>query len=189
MLKLELADDAGVLDRSDRVRRERVGLCIVEGCKEPILARKMCSTHYKRWQVHGDPRIGKPRAKAGTGHIDGHGYHKRCINAVPTPVHREIAANVTGVKLPKGSIVHHVDEDKLNNDPSNLVICQDIAYHCLLHARMRALKATGDPSARRCCRCGEWDSIENLNTSGRQHYHAICNSEHVKKYKKGRCDV
>ena len=183
MLKLELMGDAGILDKDDNTHRERAGACIVEGCTEPILARKMCSLHYKRWQVHGDPRTGKPRAKAGVGHIDRNGYHKRCINAKATPVHREIAEKMTGIKLPKGSIVHHVDENRLNNDPSNLVICQDIAYHCLLHARMRAFKATGDPTARPCCRCGRYDSIENLNTGGAQYYHASCNAEHVRKFK------
>lgn len=183
MLKLELQDNAGVLDKADRTHRERTGGCIVEGCTEPIRARRMCATHYQKWKVHGDPRLGKTRGKAGLGHIDGNGYHKRSINAKPTPVHREIAEKLTGIHLPNGSIVHHLDENKLNNEPSNLVICQDIAYHCLLHARMRAFKATGDPSARPCCRCGRYDSIENLNTSGTQHYHASCNAEHVRKIK------
>lgn len=39
--------------------------CTMEGCQKPVMARGWCSTHYQRWQRHGDPNGGrhyKPRA-------------------------------------------------------------------------------------------------------------------------------
>lgn len=43
--------------------------CTMTGCTRPLIARGLCPTHYKRWQVHGDPAFKlppspPPRAKA-----------------------------------------------------------------------------------------------------------------------------
>jgi len=52
-------------------------------------------------------------------------------------VARFIAEQALGKPLPKGALVHHADGNALNNDPENLVICPDNAYHNLLHKRLR----------------------------------------------------
>jgi hypothetical protein len=31
------------------------GMCTVEDCNRPTLARRLCAMHYKRWWTHGDP--------------------------------------------------------------------------------------------------------------------------------------
>lgn len=68
--------------------------------------------------------------------------------------HIAIAQKAIGRPLPEGAEVHHFDENPTNNDPSNLVICQDRAYHKLLHKRQRIVAAGGDPNRERiCCRC------------------------------------
>lgn len=85
--------------------------------------------------------------------------------------HQRIAEKAIGKKLPTGAMIHHVDGDGLNNKNSNLVICQDTAYHKLLHLRQRAIRATGDPRARRCYRCKEWDDISSLYMSNKNIFH------------------
>ena len=55
--------------------------------------------------------------------------------------HRAVAERVLGKPLPPGAEIHHVNESKLDNRPENLVICQDHAYHALLHSRLAALRA------------------------------------------------
>ncbi len=67
--------------------------------------------------------------------------------------HQTIAENALGHPLPPGAVVHHWDEDRTNNTPSNLVICQDHAYHMLLHARKDRLADTGSLELKRCRVC------------------------------------
>jgi hypothetical protein len=68
--------------------------------------------------------------------------------------HVAIAELALGHSLPNGAQVHHVDGNSHNNAPQNLVICQDRAYHFLLHVRTRLLKAGADPNTERvCCDC------------------------------------
>src|SRR4051794_8338717 len=64
-----------------------------------------------------------------------------------------IAERAIGKPLPKGAEVHHVDGDDHNNDPANLVVCQDRAYHFLLERRQRALQACGHADWRICNYC------------------------------------
>jgi len=68
--------------------------------------------------------------------------------------HRVIAERALGHALPPRAVIHHWDEDKTNNDPRNLVICEDTAYHALLHARKRRLDDTGSLELKRCEVCG-----------------------------------
>jgi len=67
--------------------------------------------------------------------------------------HILVAEKILAKQLPKNAVVHHVDGVKLNNSPNNLVICEDRAYHLLLHRRERAFKATGHPEYIKCYRC------------------------------------
>lgn len=50
-----------------------------------------------------------------------------------------------------GNIVHHLDGDPLNNSRDNLIILQNRSEHTRLHARLRVLKAGGDPKVNRIC--------------------------------------
>ena len=98
--------------------------------------------------------------------------------------HVQKAESVFGKKLPKHAVVHHVDGNKQNNENSNLVICPDRAYHNLIHARENALIASGSANNKKCCRCGKYDIPDNLSSSANQSYHKLCNSIHVKRFKK-----
>lgn len=70
--------------------------------------------------------------------------------------HILVAERALGHYLPEGAVVHHRDEIKSHNENTNLVICQDNAYHNLIHGRMRMLedrrlggKVCGDCKARK----------------------------------------
>jgi hypothetical protein len=65
--------------------------------------------------------------------------------------HILVAERALGRALPKGVEVHHVDENKLNDAPSNLVICQDRDYHVLLHERAKVVRAGGNPNTDGFC--------------------------------------
>ena len=47
--------------------------------------------------------------------------------------HRVVAEQMIGRPLRKGEIVHHIDGNKRNNDPSNLMVCSSQSEHCRLH--------------------------------------------------------
>lgn len=66
-----------------------------------------------------------------------------------TYVHRERATRALGRDLPAGVEVHHVGS--MAQD-APLVICQDSAYHHLLHIRMRIKQMGGDPNSHGYCK-------------------------------------
>jgi hypothetical protein len=93
-------------------------------------------------------------------------------------VHIVEAESVLGEELPTNAIVHHADGNSLNNDNNNLVICQDHAYHMLLHQRMRAKKICGHANWRKCKFCGEYDDPKNLYIHRKNVYHHKCHAEY-----------
>ena len=67
-----------------------------------------------------------------------------------------VAEQALGKLLPPKAIIHHVDGNNTNNINSNLVICEDQAYHMLLHQRMRVLEVGGNPNTQYLCgRCNK----------------------------------
>lgn len=91
-------------------------------------------------------------------HLSYHGYVIVCEGKRDKkhPFHRDVAEAALGKSLPKGACVHHVNEIKNDNTNSNLVICQDNAYHRLLHRRTNAYNATGNADAQKCNLCKEY---------------------------------
>ena len=47
--------------------------------------------------------------------------------------HRQIVETLLGRPLKPGEVVHHLDGDKRNNDPDNLVVLPSQAAHCKAH--------------------------------------------------------
>ncbi|WP_419663264.1 uncharacterized protein Dvar_36510 [Desulfosarcina variabilis str. Montpellier] len=107
--------------------------------------------------------------------------YNRASNGVYVFEHIIIAEKVLGKPLPDGAVVHHVDGDRKNNSPNNLVICQDQGYHLLLHQRQRAYDAFGHADWPRCKYCHEHDSPTNLTISTSYAYHKTCHRDYRRK--------
>lgn len=69
---------------------------------------------------------------------------------------------IIGRPLRRSEEVHHKDEDRSNNDPENLELCESRQVHALRHIEMRAYEACGDPSKRLCYLCREYDTVDNM---------------------------
>lgn len=165
------------------------GVCSVEGCENPHEGFGFCIKHYRRFKNNGDPLKVQTRSQ-GTGNIHD-GYLRYTNSGNRRMAHREIVENIIGIKLPKGSIVHHVDGNRMNNIPSNLVVCPSSAYHTLIHRRQDALEKTGNANFRACEKCTEYDDPKNmvLSKSGQRYAHppGACNPVRISKNKTNSC--
>lgn len=152
--------------------------CSVDGCTAPARSKGLCNAHYKHHLAHGSPTSGAFRAANGSGTVISTGY--RVIHADGRRVleHVAVAESALGKMLPAGARVHHIDGDRLNNDPSNLVICPNDAYHALLHRRQEAMEATGNPNYRKCQFCKTWDAPENMHLVSLGGYHVKCRNDY-----------
>ena len=106
------------------------------------------------------------------------GYLKVSTKEGKKFLHLLIVERLTGVKLFKTPhIVHHVDGDKLNNSPDNLVILENQQEHMRLHQRKRIQDRGGDWRVQKIC-----SSCKTLlmhshfpkNKSAPDGLHAVC---------------
>jgi hypothetical protein len=154
--------------------------CLIEGCHSKVKARDWCGLHLQRWYKYGDPTHTTMGTK-GAGHLDEHGYRRLVVNGVKKREHVLLAELALGHPLPPGAEVHHIDENKSNNEPSNLVVCPDRAYHRLLHLRADAFAACGHYHWRKCSICKQWDSPENLKQAkARGMFHQECHNAYYR---------
>jgi hypothetical protein len=115
----------------------------------------------------------KTRAKNGSGHIDASGY-KRVFGG-KYKEHILIAEQAIGRKLVRGEVVHHIDKNRSNNRKDNLLVC-DAAYHKLIHQRMDAMDACGNPNWRKCVFCKKYDDPKELYIFRTTVHHKSCKS-------------
>lgn len=94
--------------------------------------------------------------------------------------HLLIAEAALGACLPEKSEIHHVNGQRTDNDHANLVICEDHAYHMLLHLRGRAYAECGHPTWRRCYFCKQYDDPANMIVK-RSAHHLSCRKAYERK--------
>lgn len=102
------------------------------------------------------------------------------------PEHILIAEHAIGRYLPAAVEVHHFNEIKKDNRNPNLVICEDLQYHRILHQRTRSLAACGEASWRVCVYCKEYDSPGALYINKTTIRHRACHAHAVREYQKRR---
>lgn len=102
--------------------------CQIDGCNRPIDSHGLCGMHAQRQRRYGDPLYVTPEATRRannraaqlarhdtvkeTTYRKRHGRHE----------HRVVAEQMLGRPLLPGEIVHHIDGNRHNNDPSNLKV-------------------------------------------------------------------
>jgi HNH endonuclease len=85
--------------------------------------------------------------------------------------HIVVVERAIGKPLNAGAIIHHLNGDARDNKPQNLVVCENQAYHLLLHARQRAFIACGNANFKRCKRCKEYSDPVTMRCDGSAYFH------------------
>ena len=142
--------------------------------------------------IHGHHTRGENNYRWGGDEISHNGYimtrskdNQRSHNGI-VPEQILVVEGILGHSLPLPALVHHVDCDRSNNIPTNLVVCQDSAYHVFLHHRTTAKKECGHASWRKCLFCHNYDDPKNMVKDYRQVIHKACRKEkdHIRYMKK-----
>lgn len=161
----------------DGVGGDRVRLCSIAGCDQPHDARGYCRRHYKKLIRYGIPDAPDQLAPDGAGWVS-RGRRWFTVDGKKKLQSHIVAERALGKPLPKEAIVHHVDENPMNDSPCNLVICQSRKYHHLLHMRLDALKATGHAHWRKCPFCCAYDDPqfmrEEMTSYSPRFVHSAC---------------
>lgn len=113
--------------------------CSVELCdRQRVHSNGLCELHEQRQRRYG--RIHTIVAAPGEGTINRAGYRVLTVEGQRVYEHIALAEEALGKPLPKGAIVHHMNNKPWDNfTPFNLVICPNQDYHLLLHRRAKEL--------------------------------------------------
>jgi len=140
--------------------------------------------------VNNNTKLGRIKGKPQR-FIKGHQQRKPLGEGVHTTitgrndrVSRVLAEKAIGKPLPEKVQVHHFSEDPRDNRNENLVVCENQAYHILLHRRKRAHEASGRAHWRRCVFCKEWDDPKNLYINKGKVYHRTCRNKRLREQRR-----
>ena len=154
-------------------------------------------TNSKRGWVRGQPvrfiHNHQTKGKWGPA-VHAEGYVQRMVPGHPratkkgyVPEQVLVVEKILGKFLPLTAIVHHDNGVRDDNRPENLVVCQDLSHHRLIHARQTAYEACGHANWRKCKICHQYDDPTNMTIlNSRGAYHKKCNTEHYREYREKR---
>jgi hypothetical protein len=119
-------------------------LCVVDGCEEKASDKGcMCGRHGQRFRRYGDAsyvtteerrrELSRAAQLANVTDVKPTTYRK----LLGRHEHRRVAEEKLGRKLLKGEIVHHIDENRHNNHPDNLMVLPNQSEHLKLHRKTR----------------------------------------------------
>ena len=85
------------------------------------------------------------------------------------------AEKALGKPLPSKAEIHHANGSR---NSGTIIICQDRAYHMLLHQRERAYKTCGRAEWLKCQYCKQYDSPKNMYNypSKNRGFHRKCHA-------------
>lgn len=107
--------------------------CSVDGCNGKPWAKGLCTNHYALNRRNGEPI----RVRVFTDSYIKDGYkYVRVGHRHYEPEHRIVMERFIGRKLKTTECVHHIDEDTLNNSPSNLQIVSH-SEHQKIHVKRK----------------------------------------------------
>lgn len=111
-------------------------------CCSSVCAKKFTSERMTNMNVEINPErmVPETREKLRESRL-GSGEGKTYTKTYGRHTHRIVAEEILGRPLKEGEVVHHEDEDKRNNDPSNIKIFSSQAEHARYHALKKPINS------------------------------------------------
>lgn len=143
IVQCEVCDEQRQIRYNSNILSKETHLCKACSAKKSGLEKRgKYTAHNKK------DKLGEKRSGVGSSYINTHGYietylgsdHGKCNRRDKYVLqHRLIAELMTGKKLEDKQLVHHVDDDRTNNQPNNLFICENISHHRKVHSQLESI--------------------------------------------------
>ncbi len=154
--------------------------CSLEHCQNKYKAKGYCSNHYKLSKKYNDLSLVKKNRKKGLGCIRKDGYKITCEKGVNTLEHRSVYEKYHGVKIREFEVVHHIDDNPLNNSIENLMLFKNQSAHLSFHNKKRneeKFRKLGETDMLKFCpKCKKLLALTEYhkNPCHRRGYHTYC---------------
>lgn len=119
-----------VCEKEFRTHHTKVGKYCSIKCYRPISNQILINNGI---ETRIQPLIGLDNYRGGI-RKDGKGYH---ILRKKIREHRQVVADFIGRQISKKEVIHHIDENKLNNNLDNLILFRHTNAHTRLHLFIR----------------------------------------------------